>query len=108
MEQLEKLWNAKRIYQEPICFSETENGSIIGGQLLFTPDRVESVTSNDGATVYQEGRDYRIEGSQLQRMSNSGYRFSLAMRTESHTTARRRLPGSACREEKVTLQFSRR
>ncbi len=71
MEQLEKLWNAKRIYQEPICFSETENGSIIGGQLLFTPDRVESVTSNDGATVYQEGRDYRIEGSQLQRTSNS-------------------------------------
>lgn len=71
MEQLDKIWETKRISLEPVCFAETADGGVTGGCLLFAPDSVESVTSHDGAITYAEGRDYIVEGNRLLRTPDS-------------------------------------
>ena len=71
MEWTEKIWETKRILMEPVCFAEQDDGSLSGGQLLFPPKAIESVTSHDCTIQYQEGRDYAVQNGRLIRTPDS-------------------------------------
>ena len=62
---LTRIWEGNFVYQEPICFSEDAEGHIAGGQLLYQPEHILSVTSFDGSVFYEEGTDYIREDSRL-------------------------------------------
>lgn len=62
---LTRIWEGNFVYQEPICFSEDAEGHITGGQLLYQPEHILSVTSFDGSVFYEEGTDYIREDSRL-------------------------------------------
>ena len=62
---LTRIWKGNFVYQEPICFSEDAEGHIAGGQLLYQPEHILSVTSFDGSVFYEEGTDYIREDSRL-------------------------------------------
>lgn len=62
---LTRIWEGNFVYQEPICFSEDAEGHLTGGQLLYQPNQILSVTSYDGTVFYEEGIDYIKEASGL-------------------------------------------
>ena len=62
---LTRIWEGNFVYQEPICFSEDAEGHIAGGQLLYQPEHILSVTSFDSSVFYEEGTDYIREDSRL-------------------------------------------
>lgn len=72
---LTRIWEGNFVYQEPICFSEDAEGHPIGGQLLYLPEQILSVTSFDGSIFYEEGSDYIQKNSQLVLTSHSRIPF---------------------------------
>lgn len=68
---LENIWQGSQVFEEPVCFSSDGNGMPIGGTLLYAPVRILRVTSWDRETVYEEGRDYLLEGRHIRRTADS-------------------------------------
>ena len=48
MEILSRIWEGNLIYKEPVCFSEDAKGHSIGGNLLYQPTQILSVTYSHG------------------------------------------------------------
>ncbi len=60
--ELRPIWE-KEIYRETITMIPEDDGSY--GELLYTPDGKVIVESYDGKTIYQEGKDYILEGRRI-------------------------------------------
>ena len=75
MEILSRIWEGNLIYKEPVCFSEDAKGHYIGGNLLYQPTQILSVTSFDDTIFYREGKDYKLEGQKLILTENSQIPF---------------------------------
>jgi acyl-CoA thioesterase I len=52
------FWESRTMENEPVLFMKTEEGAPAAGTLVFIPTAPPRLTSADGATVYEEGRDY--------------------------------------------------
>ncbi|MCA9062057.1 MAG: SGNH/GDSL hydrolase family protein [Planctomycetaceae bacterium] len=59
-ELLQPFWLGNTVYGESVLFVREEDSSV-SAPLLYPPSRIVRVSSSDGATVYEEGRDYRFE-----------------------------------------------
>lgn len=75
MTLLDKIWNTKVIFRETVLFTKNAEGDLVGGTLLFAPTEIVSFTSWDGETVYEEGRDYILDGRQIIRTADSRIPF---------------------------------
>ncbi len=60
--ELRPIWE-KEIYRETITMITEEDGSF--GELLYTPEGAVTVESYDGKTLYQEGKDYILDGRRM-------------------------------------------
>ena len=52
------FWESGVMENEPVLFMKAQDDAPAAGTLLFTPTAPPRLTSPDGATVYEEGRDY--------------------------------------------------
>jgi dienelactone hydrolase/lysophospholipase L1-like esterase len=52
------FWESRTMENEPVLFMKAQDDAPAVGTLLFTPSAPPRLTSPDGATVYEEGRDY--------------------------------------------------
>lgn len=64
---LRPYWYTREIYNETCLFVGEEGEAT----LLFTPEEVRSVRSYTLDTVYEEGKDYEIEGRTIRRLKGS-------------------------------------
>ena len=55
---LNPFWATSRMNNETLMFVEQPGQKTAEANLLFVPNKILSVTSADGATVFEEGRDY--------------------------------------------------
>jgi lysophospholipase L1-like esterase len=55
---LKPFWTSSRMTGETAMFVQRPEEGVVTARLLFAPTRVLKVTSANGATVYEEGRDY--------------------------------------------------
>jgi lysophospholipase L1-like esterase len=67
-EWLQKIWEGNTVYEEPVCFLDTNNNS---RELLYTPSKILKVASADGSRCYEEEKDYVIQGKRILRTANS-------------------------------------
>ena len=56
---LDKLWESNIVYDEPICFSESDHSDFIGGSLLYTPTEILKISSSDGTRQYERNKDFQ-------------------------------------------------
>jgi lysophospholipase L1-like esterase len=71
---MKPFWNTDTIENETILMYAI-NGNAANGRLLYTPDKIISVRSFDGATVYRKDIDYTLQGNTLTRAAQSGMPF---------------------------------
>ena len=55
---LEPFWTSSRMTGETAMFVQWPEEEVVTARLLFAPTRILKVTSANGATIYEEGRDY--------------------------------------------------
>jgi acyl-CoA thioesterase-1 len=55
---LEPFWTSSRMTGETVMFVQRPEEHVVSARLLFAPARILKVTSANGATVYEEDRDY--------------------------------------------------
>ena len=55
---LTPFWASSHMSNETLLFEKMPNETYAEAKLLFVPTKIVSVTSADGATVFEEGRDY--------------------------------------------------
>ena len=55
---LEPFWTSSRMSGETVMFVQRPDEEVVTARLLFPPTRILKVTSANGATIYEEGRDY--------------------------------------------------
>jgi lysophospholipase L1-like esterase len=88
---LDKLWRSNIVYDEPICFSESDHSDFIGGSLLYTPTQILKISSSDGTQQYELNKDFQWDGYKITRTKNSSIPFlprslyCLAYREEADT-----------------------
>jgi lysophospholipase L1-like esterase len=68
------FWRSDTIFNETVLL-RTDGRSPAGGELLYKPDKVLSVTNFGLDTVYGLRKDYRIEGRKIRRVPGSSMRF---------------------------------
>ena len=67
---LKKVWEGNMVFEEAICFLQ-DGDHMTGGDLLYAPAKILKVTKADGTGVYEEGKDYTINGKKLVRTTAS-------------------------------------
>ncbi len=72
---LDKIWKGKMVYEEPICFSELDNGNLVGGDLLYPPTKLLKLCSPDGKCIYEENKDFYLHQNKIFRTNNSAIPF---------------------------------
>jgi lysophospholipase L1-like esterase len=72
---LNKLWEGDTVFEEPVCFSSLDDGSFIGGDLLFTPTEIIKVCSSDAQSIYEENKDFYLRQNKIQRTDYSSLPF---------------------------------
>lgn len=65
------FWQGSQVTDEAVLLSSDGAGPATG-TLMFTPDKIISVTSYDGTVQYHEGVDYTVEGRTLTAVGGSG------------------------------------
>jgi lysophospholipase L1-like esterase len=70
-EWLEKLWKGNAVYDEVLCFLYDKDGNIKGGRLLYKPEKILSVVSQSGETIFVEGQDYIVTEQGIALTENS-------------------------------------
>lgn len=68
---LNKLWAGNTVFEEPVCFTVSDDTDYIGGSLLYAPTEILRVSSSDGAHVYEIHKDYELDGHKIVRTKNS-------------------------------------
>lgn len=69
IKELKEIWE-NDIYRETLTMIPEEDGSF--PELLYLPEGAVKVESYDGRTIYEQGRDYVIEGRSLRLPEGSG------------------------------------
>lgn len=57
------IWEGREVFRE--TFAMVEENGIVEARFLFPPEKVLKVESYDGQTVYEEGKDFLVEGDLL-------------------------------------------
>jgi len=70
-EWLAPVWQGGQIWEESVCFYEDASGAVAGGNLLYAPKKIEKITNHDGTVVYEEHKDYEVNGRVLVRTEDS-------------------------------------
>ena len=70
-EWLLKVWEGACAVDEAVCFIVDKDGETKGGELLYKPEKVISVTSQDGSIAYEEGVDYVTVDGGIRRTQDS-------------------------------------
>lgn len=68
-EMYEKIWDTKIVHNENLCLRELDDG--IYGELLYLPTRIISVRDYSLNTIYEEGKDFTVEGRKIVRTATS-------------------------------------
>lgn len=71
LQWLDKLWEGNKVFEEAICFTRSDQGELLGGELIYTPTKILKVTAADGSYIYEEGKDYVIKEGKLQLTDNT-------------------------------------
>jgi lysophospholipase L1-like esterase len=72
---LDQLWKGTIVYEEPICFSESDHSDFTGGSLLYTPREILKISSSDGTQQYELNKDFQWNGNRIIRTKNSSIPF---------------------------------
>ncbi len=70
-EWLEKLWKGNVVCDEILCFLYDKEGVVQGGRLLYKPEKILSVVSQNGQVVFEEGVDYLVTEEGIALTENS-------------------------------------
>lgn len=70
-QRLQKVWEGNIAYEEPLCYVYLDNDVLVGGELLYIPTKVLRVEAVDGDYIYEEGKDYIVEGKRIVRTPDS-------------------------------------
>lgn len=65
------IWEPELVVNETVMFVEAEDGTVPPAPLMYTPTKVIGVLSATMTRIYEEGKDYRIEGNTIVRTENS-------------------------------------
>lgn len=71
LKELQKVWEGNTVYAEPVCFFNSNKDCEISKELLYEPSKILKVESVDGSHIYEEGKDYIIQGKKILRTKNS-------------------------------------
>lgn len=71
LKELQKVWEGNTVYAEPICFLNSNKDCVLSRELLYEPSKILKVESADGSHIYEEGKDYIIQGKKILRTENS-------------------------------------
>lgn len=71
LQELEKVWEGNTVYAEPVCFLKSDKDCAVSGELLYVPSKILKVEAFDGSHIYEEGKDYTVQGKRIIRTDNS-------------------------------------
>ncbi len=70
-EYMQPIWQGATVYNETVLLL-SEHGGPAAGRLLYKPSKILSVKDTTLHTVYQEGKDYTVQGNQILKTPGSG------------------------------------
>ncbi|MDP4091402.1 MAG: SGNH/GDSL hydrolase family protein, partial [Bacillota bacterium] len=70
-QELQKVWEENTVYAEPVCFLNSDKDCVVSRELLYVPSKILRVESADGSHIYEEGKDYTVQGKKILRTENS-------------------------------------
>ena len=76
-EMYEKFWTGNVVHNETVALAEGEDG-VISASLFYEPTRVISVRDYSLQEEYVAGKDYRIEGKKIIRLTDSSIPYFTA------------------------------
>jgi len=80
-ELFEPFWDSGTMHNETVMFKEPRPGQPGSARLLFPPEKVLSMTSATGETVYEEGRDFTVDKEGVLRVTPKS-RIAVTTRSE--------------------------
>jgi lysophospholipase L1-like esterase len=71
LNELKKVWEGNTVYAEPVCFLNSNKDCVVSRELLYVPSKILRVETADGSHIFEEGKDYIVQGKKILRTGNS-------------------------------------